>query len=75
MQITCSFLNPPIALSLFGPNILRSTLLRQTLILCSLNVRDQVYVSEIQMILNCEIEDIPLIWSALNFVVNAVVIS
>jgi hypothetical protein len=37
------FLQPPITLSFFGPNILLSTLLSNTLSLCSsLNVRDQV---------------------------------
>jgi hypothetical protein len=39
----CSSLQPVITLSLFGPNILLSTLISNTLSLCSsLNVRDQV---------------------------------
>jgi hypothetical protein len=39
----CSFLQPPITSSLFGPNIFLSTLFSNTLNLCSsLNVRDQV---------------------------------
>jgi hypothetical protein len=39
----CSFLQPPVTSSLFGPNILLSTLFSNTLSLCSsLNVRDQV---------------------------------
>jgi hypothetical protein len=39
----CSFLQPPVTLSLFGPNILLSTLFWNTLSLCSsLNVRGQV---------------------------------
>jgi hypothetical protein len=39
----CSFLQPPVTLSLFGPNILLSTLFSNTVSLCtSLNVRDQV---------------------------------
>jgi hypothetical protein len=39
----CSFLGPPITLSLFGPNIFLSTLFSNTLKLCpSLNVRDKV---------------------------------
>jgi hypothetical protein len=38
---SCSFLNPPVTLSLLGPNILPSTLFPNTLNLCySLNVRD-----------------------------------
>jgi hypothetical protein len=39
----CSFFQSPITSSLFGPNILLSTLFSNTLSLCSsLNVRDQV---------------------------------
>jgi hypothetical protein len=39
----CSFLRPPIASSLFGPNIPLSTLFSNTLSICSsLNVRNQV---------------------------------
>jgi hypothetical protein len=39
----CSFLQPPVTSSLFGPNILLNTLFSYTLSLCSsLNVRDQV---------------------------------
>ncbi|PNF32348.1 hypothetical protein B7P43_G11514 [Cryptotermes secundus] len=39
----CSFLQPPVTSSLFGPNILLNTLLSNTLRLCSsLNVRDKV---------------------------------
>jgi hypothetical protein len=39
----CSFLQPPVISSLFGPNILLSTLFSNTLSLCSsLNVRHQV---------------------------------
>jgi hypothetical protein len=39
----CSFLHPPVTSSLYGPNILLSTLFSNTLSLCfSLNVRDQV---------------------------------
>jgi hypothetical protein len=39
----CSFLQPPVTSSLFGPNILVNTLFSNTLSLCSsLNVRDQV---------------------------------
>jgi hypothetical protein len=39
----CSFLQPPVASSLFGPNILLSTLYSNTVSPCSsLNVRDQV---------------------------------
>jgi hypothetical protein len=39
----CSFLQSPVTWSLFGPNILRSTLFSNTLSLCSsLNVKDQV---------------------------------
>jgi hypothetical protein len=39
----CSFLHPPVTSSLFGPNILLTTLFSNTLSLCStLNVRDQV---------------------------------
>jgi hypothetical protein len=39
----CSFLHPPVTSSLFGPNILFSTLFSNTLSLCSsLSVRDQV---------------------------------
>jgi hypothetical protein len=39
----CSFVQPPITSSLFGPNILLNTLFSNTLSLCSsLNVRDQV---------------------------------
>jgi hypothetical protein len=39
----CSFPQPPVTSSLFGPNILLSTLFSNTLSLCSsLNVRDQV---------------------------------
>jgi hypothetical protein len=38
----CSLLQPPVTSSLFGPNILLSTLFSNTLNLCSsLNVRDQ----------------------------------
>jgi hypothetical protein len=38
----CSFLHPPVTSSLFGRNILLSTLFTDTLSLCSsLNVRDQ----------------------------------
>jgi hypothetical protein len=40
---SCSFLQPPSTLSLFGPNILFSTLFSNTFSLCSsCNVRDQV---------------------------------
>jgi hypothetical protein len=46
----CSFIQPPITSSLFGPNILPSTLFSNTLSLCSsLNVRDQVNYK----VLNC----------------------
>jgi hypothetical protein len=39
----CSYLHPPVTSSLFGPNILLSTLFSNTLRVCfSLNVRDQV---------------------------------
>jgi hypothetical protein len=39
----CSFLQPPVTSSVFGPNILLNTLFSNTLSLCSsLNVRDQV---------------------------------
>jgi hypothetical protein len=39
----CSILHPPVTPTLFGPNILLSTLFSNTLSLCSyLNVRDQV---------------------------------
>jgi hypothetical protein len=39
----CSFLHPHITSSLFGPNIILSTLFSNTLSLCSsLNVRDHV---------------------------------
>jgi hypothetical protein len=39
----CSFLQPPVTSSLFGPNILLSTLFLNILSPCfSLNVRDQV---------------------------------
>jgi hypothetical protein len=39
----CSFLQPPVTSSLFGPNILLNALLSDTLSLCSsFNVRDQV---------------------------------
>jgi hypothetical protein len=39
----CSFLQPPVTSSLFGPNILHNTLFSNTLSLCSsLNVRDEV---------------------------------
>jgi hypothetical protein len=39
----CSFLQPSVTPSLFGPNILLSTLFSNTLDLCSsLDVRDQV---------------------------------
>jgi hypothetical protein len=39
----CSFLQPPITSSLFGPNVFLSTLFSNTLSLCSsLNVRDQI---------------------------------
>jgi hypothetical protein len=39
----CSFLQPPVTSSLFGPNILLNTLFSYTLSLCScLNDRDQV---------------------------------
>jgi hypothetical protein len=39
----CSFLQPPVSASLFGPNILLNTLFSNTLSLCySLNVRDEV---------------------------------
>jgi hypothetical protein len=39
----CSFIQPLVTSSLFGPNILLSTLFSNTLNLCSsLNVRDQV---------------------------------
>jgi hypothetical protein len=39
----CSFLQPPVTSSLFGPKILLSTLFSNNLSLCSsLNVRDQV---------------------------------
>jgi hypothetical protein len=39
----CSFLQPPVTSSLFGPNVLLNTLFSNTLSLCSsLNVRDQV---------------------------------
>jgi hypothetical protein len=39
----CSFLQPPVTSSLFGPNILLSTLFLNTLNVCSsLNVREQV---------------------------------
>ncbi|PNF36818.1 hypothetical protein B7P43_G09612, partial [Cryptotermes secundus] len=39
----CSFLQPPVTSSLFGPNILLNTLFSNTLNLCSsLNVRDQL---------------------------------
>jgi hypothetical protein len=38
----CSFLQPPVTLSLFGPNTLLSTLFSNTLSLCSyLNAREQ----------------------------------
>jgi hypothetical protein len=41
--LLCSFLHSPVTSSLFGPNILLSTLFPNTLSLCSsLNVRDQV---------------------------------
>jgi hypothetical protein len=41
--LICSFLQPPVISSLFGPNILLSTLFSNTLSLCCfLNVRDQV---------------------------------
>jgi hypothetical protein len=40
--LLCSFLHPPVTSSLFGPNILLSTLFSYTPSLCSsLNVRDQ----------------------------------
>jgi hypothetical protein len=39
----CNFLHSPVTSSLFGPNILLSTLFSNTLSLCfSLHVRDQV---------------------------------
>jgi hypothetical protein len=39
----CSFLQPPVTSSLFGPNILLNTLFSNSLSLCSsINVRDQV---------------------------------
>jgi hypothetical protein len=46
----CSFLQPPVTSSLFGPNILHSILFSNTLSVCtSLNVTDQVsYPYEIQ---------------------------
>jgi hypothetical protein len=41
MYKLCSFLQPPLTSSLFGPNILVNTLFLKTLSLCSsLNVRD-----------------------------------
>jgi hypothetical protein len=44
----CSFLQPPVTSSLFGPNILLSTLFSNILSLCcSLNVRDQNHVADI----------------------------
>jgi hypothetical protein len=40
----CSFLQPPVTSSLFGPNILLSTLFSNILSLCSsLNVRDRIF--------------------------------
>ena len=41
----CSFLHSPVSSSLFGPNILRSTLFSKALSLCScLNVSDQYWI-------------------------------
>jgi hypothetical protein len=49
----CSFLQPTVTSSLFGPNILLNTLFSNTLSLCSsLNIRDQVrhpYKTTVQM--------------------------
>jgi hypothetical protein len=43
LLVNCSFLQPPVTSSLFGPSILLNTLFSNTLSLCSsLNVRDQV---------------------------------
>jgi hypothetical protein len=42
-SLLCSFLNPPVTPSLFGPNILLNTLFWNTLSLCSsLNIREHV---------------------------------
>jgi hypothetical protein len=42
-SLLCNFLHSPVTSSLFGPNILFSNLVSNTLSLCSsLNVRDQV---------------------------------
>jgi hypothetical protein len=87
----CSYLQPPVTSSLFGPNILLNTLFSNTLSLCSsINVRDQVshpYRTTGKIIISCRCiliftflntrrEDKRL-WtqSPLNFLLNSTLIS